>query len=334
VKALVTGATGFVGAAIVRVLLGEGHRVRALVRAGSDPANLSGLDVELATGDLADAPSLRAAARGCEAVFHAAADYRLWTPDPAVVYGTNVAGTARMLAAAATAGVPHFVHTSSVATLGLRRDGQPADETTPVERAHMVGHYKRSKFYAEQMVLRRRPPGMRVVVVSPSTPLGRGDVKPTPTGRIVADAIAGRIPAYVDTGLNIVHVDDVARGHLQAFQRGRAGQRYILGGENLSLADLLAVIAGRLGRRPPRIAIPHWLAMGYALAEEGRVRLLGGEPGATREGVRMSRRHMYFTSDKAMAELGYRPRPAEAAIAEAVDWFLARRRNDRGAGLS
>ncbi len=324
-KVLVTGATGFVGSAVVRRLLARGHPVRALVRPSSDLRNLEGLEVELARGDLLDGASLRSALRGCRALFHVAADYRLWAPDPNVLYAANVEGTRKLMEAALEQGVERIVYTSSVATLGLNRDGAPADETTPVSLDDMIGHYKRSKYLAEEVVRELvAARGLPAVIVNPSTPVGPRDIKPTPTGRMVRDAALGRMPAYVDTGLNIVHVDDVAEGHCLALERGATGQRYILGGENLSLREILAIIAGLTGRRPPRVRLPHGLVLPLGYAAQGWARLRGGpEPRLTADGVRMARKKMYFSSDKARRELGYLPRPAREALADAVAWFLS-----------
>lgn len=319
---LVTGANGFVGAAVVRALLGSGRRVRALTRAGSDATNLADLDVERVEGDVTSPDSLRAAVRGCSAVFHVAADYRLWAPDPAPMYRTNVDGSLNVLNVAAEARVERLVYTSSVAVLGTRADGEPADEDTPVTLAAMIGHYKRSKYLAEQAVAARaRDLATSVVIVNPSTPIGPGDVRPTPTGRIILDAARGRIPAFVDTGLNIVHVDDVARGHVQALESGRDGERYILGGRDMSLAAILEVVAARRGRRAPRVRLPHWSVLPVALVSEGLARVTRREPLLTLDGLRMSRKLMYFSSAKAERELGYRARAPEEAIDDALEWF-------------
>lgn len=323
-KILVTGATGFVGSAVVRRLLARGHAVRALARPTSDLRNLAGLEVELVRGDLHDGASLRRALEGCRALFHVAADYRLWTPDPNALYAANVEGTRRLMEAALAQGVQRIVYTSSVATLGLHPDGSPADENTPVGLDDMIGHYKRSKYLAEEVVRELvETRGLPAVIVNPSTPVGPRDIKPTPTGRMVRDAALGRMPAYVDTGLNIVHVDDVAEGHCLAFEHGQNGERYILGGENLSLQAILATIAALCGRRPPRIRLPHALVLPLGYVAQGWARLTGGpEPRLTADGVRMARKKMYFSSDKARRELGYRPRPAREALADAVAWFL------------
>lgn len=322
--ALVTGATGFVGSAVARALLAEGHRVKALVRPNSDRRNLAGLDVEPVTGDLDDPASLAPALQGCTALFHVAADYRLWVPDPKAMLRTNVAGTAAILRAAAAAGVARAVYTSSVATLGHHADGRPADEATAATEAQMIGPYKRSKFLAEDGARQAAAEtGLPVVIVNPSTPIGPRDVKPTPTGRIIVEAATGRIPAFVDTGLNLVHVDDVAQGHLAAFARGVAGERYILGGEDFALSAILAEIAGLVGRKAPKIRLPLGPIWPVALVAEAVSRVTGKEPMVTRDALRMARKTMYFSSDKARAALDYRPRPARQALVDALDWFRA-----------
>ena len=319
---LVTGGNGFVGSALVRLLLGQDHQVRVLVRPGSDQRNLERLDVDLVEGDLTDAASLQRAVRGCSHLFHVAADYRLWIPDPERMYKTNVDGSRDLLRAAADAGVNRMVYTSSVATLGINRDRSPADETTPVSLADMVGHYKRSKFLAEQAVLELvQEQGLPVVIVNPSTPIGPRDVKPTPTGRIIVDALRGKIPAYVDTGLNIAHVDDVAAGHLLAFERGEPGRRYILGGENLSLQAILGIICDYADLAPPRLRLRHNAVYPFAWLAEQWARVSGKEPFATVDGVKMSKKFMYFSSALAQQTLGYAPRPARLAIEDAIDWF-------------
>jgi dihydroflavonol-4-reductase len=321
VKSLVTGATGFVGSAVVRRLLREGHEVRVLVREASDRSNLDGLDVHVVEGDLTRATSLLPACDGCDALFHVAADYRLWAPKPEQLYRTNVDGTRAIMEAARQAGVPRIIYTSSVATLGIPKMGGSGDERTPVALADMIGHYKRSKFLAEQMVREFAAGGLPVVIVNPSTPIGPRDIKPTPTGRIVRDAMAGRLPAYVDTGLNVVHVDDVAEGHWLAFRHGIAGERYILGGFDMSLHELLIEIARISGRSPPRVRLPHAVVMPIAHIAQAWARLTGTNPIATVEEVRMSKKHMFFSSDRARRELGYRPRPVHQALEDAVRWF-------------
>lgn len=322
--ALVTGGTGFVGSALVRALLASGEPVRALVRPTSDTRNLDGLPVERVTGDLRDPASLRRALEGCTTLYHVAADYRLWAPDPRELYASNVDGTRALMEAALELGVARIVYTSSVATLGLHADGRPADEETPVTLDDMIGHYKRSKYLAEEVVREMaRTQGLPAVIVNPSAPVGPRDVKPTPTGRMVLDAAAGRMPAYVDTGLNIVHVDDVAAGHVAACRLGRAGERYILGGENMSLKEILAVICEIAGRPPPRLRLPHGLLLPVAYVAEAWARMSRREPLLTVDGIRLARKHMYFTSGRARRELGYAPRPAREALADAVAGFRA-----------
>ena len=323
---LVTGATGFVGSAVARALVAAGEPVRALVRPRSARGLPDDLPVEPVVGDLAEPASLVRAVAGCTALFHVAADYRLWVPEPEAMYRTNVEGTRALLVAAAEAGGRRIVYTSSVATLGLRADGSPADETTPSALGDMIGHYKRSKFLAERAVreLVERH-GLPAVIVNPSAPIGPRDARPTPTGRMVLEAARGRMPAYVDTGLNVVHVDDVAAGHLRAFERGRIGERYILGGDNLALGEILTVIARLVGRRPPRLRLPSGALMPVALLAEALARLRrSGEPLVTADGVRMAKKRMYFSSAKAERELGYRARPAEAALADALEWYRNR----------
>jgi dihydroflavonol-4-reductase len=322
-KALVTGATGFVGAAVARALLAQGWEVRVLVRSGAVQANLEGLAVEPVTGDLVDAPSLDRALAGCGALFHVAADYRLWARDPEEIYRNNVQGTRNILQSASRAGVGRIVYTSSVATIGLPADGSPGDEDTPVALADMIGHYKRSKFLAEQVVREAAKGGTDVVIVNPSTPIGPRDVKPTPTGQIVIDAATGRMPAYVDTGLNIVHVDDVAAGHVLAFERGRAGQCYILGGEDMTLRQILGEIARLAGRKPPAIRLPHAAVLPVAYVAEAIAGLTGRAPRVTVEGVRLSRKRMFFSSAKAARELGYQWRPPVQSFEDALAWFRA-----------
>lgn len=319
---LVTGANGFVGAAVVRALLDAGRPVRAFVRATSDRRNLEGLDAEIAEGDIRDPESLAAAMRGCRAVLHVAADYRLWVPDPDAMNATNVQGSLNVLDAAADAKVERVVYTSSVATLGLRKDRGPADEETPVTLDDMIGAYKRSKFLAEQAVRQRAETlGLDVVTVNPSTPVGPGDIKPTPTGRIILDTALGKMPAFVDTGLNLVHVDDVARGHLLALEKGHRGERYILGGRDMSLEHILALVAQHCGRPAPKVRLPHWFVVPVAVGSELAARLTRREPRVTLDGVRMSAKHMYFSSAKAERDLGYVWRDPAEAVTDAIDWF-------------
>ena len=323
-KALVTGATGFVGAAVARALDAAGWQVRVLARRGSNRSNLQSPAWDVVEGDLADLKSLERALEGCTGLFHLAADYRLGARDPTQLYRTNVEGTRRILSAARTAGVPRIVYTSSVATIGIPSDGSPGEERTPVAESHMIGHYKRSKFLAEEVARDAARTGMSVVIVNPSTPVGPGDIKPTPTGQLVLDAASGRMPAYVDTGLNIVHVDDVAAGHLLAFERGRAGERYILGGEDMTLQTILGQIARLVGRAPPRIRLPYAAVLPVAYLAEGFAKISGRSGRVTLEGVRMSRKRMFFSSAKAVSELGYRWRPPLQAFEDALRWYRER----------
>ena len=320
---LLTGATGFVGAAVLRCLIAAGHNVRALVRPNGDRRNLSGVDCEIVTGDLTDQESLKRAVRGCEAVFHVAADYRIWVPDPEKMKRVNVQGTVDLIRAAAAAGVPRIVYTSSVATLRVSDSGFPADEASHTELSDMIGAYKQSKFLAELEVKRLvNDAGIPVVMVKPTAPFGPRDVKPTPTGRLVVEAASGRMPAYVNTGLNVVHVDDVAAGHLLAYEKGAVGEAYILGGENRTLQWILETVAELTGQPPPRVRLPHWFVTPIAYIWEAVTRVRGsGEPMMTVDSVRMSRKPMYFSSEKARRELGYSPRPAVEALRDEIEWF-------------
>jgi dihydroflavonol-4-reductase len=320
---LVTGATGFIGSAVARRLLEAGHDVRALVRPNSDTRNLSGLPIATVPGDLQRPDSLVPALRGCDALFHVAADYRLWVRDDRAMIATNVEGTRRLMDAAGEAGVRRIVYTSSVAVLGHGANGTPADETADARLEDMIGPYKRSKFLAEQAVRELANRGLPVVIVHPTAPVGPRDIKPTPTGQMIAQAAAGRLPGYVETGLNIVDVDDVAEGHLLAFERGRVGERYILGGENMTLREIFAAIARLVGRPAPRVRVPYGCALAIACVAEGWSRLFGGEPLANIDAVRMARTPMFFDSAKARDELGFRSRPAAEALARAVAWFRA-----------
>jgi len=316
--AFVTGGSGFVGANLVRALLAEGWIVRALVRGSAE--NLAGLAVEPVAGDLF-LPSLAEALKGCDALFHVAAFYSLARRDAAAVMHANVAGTQAVLAAAKRARVPRVVHTSSVAAIGVRADGAPADESYQSAPEALTGVYKRSKFFAEEAVRAAARDGLDVVIVNPSTPIGPWDRKPTPTGNIVIRFATGRMPAYVETGLNVVDVRDVARGHLLAYERGRTGERYILGNENLRLADLLARLAPFVGRPAPRVRVPYAAALAYAVAAESLARLRGVQPEVEVEAVRMSRQRMFYDSAKAADGLGYVPGPLAPALADAVTWF-------------
>jgi dihydroflavonol-4-reductase len=319
---LITGASGFVGSAVARRLVASGHRVRALVRSSSPRRHIAGRELELCEGDLRDEAAVASAVKDVRYVFHVAADYRLWARDPSQIVATNVIGTRNIMQAALRAGVERIVHTSSVATLALPADGSPADESCPMSERDAIGAYKRSKIAAEQLVAGMvAQAGLPAVIVNPSTPIGAGDVRPTPTGRIIVEAATGRLPAFVDTGLNLVHVDDVAEGHLLALRQGRIGERYIIGGENVLLGKMLCDIAGLTGRRPPHIRLPHWSVLPVAYAAEAIAYVTGREPFATVQGVRMSRYRMFFTSAKAERELGYRARSYLDGLKDAVRWF-------------
>ena len=323
--ALVTGGTGFVGANVVRELLAEGATVRVLARPGGERRALAGLAVEIAEGDLLDPASLRRAVRGVETVFHVAADYRLWVRDARVLFRTNVDGTRAMLEAAADAGARRIVYTSTVGALGIPRDGTPGREDTPVSLADMVGPYKISKFLAEEVARGLAKAGAPIVVVNPSAPVGPWDVKPTPTGRMIVDFMQGRMFASLDTGLNLVHVRDVARGHLLAAHRGRLGERYILGHANLSLREIFGLLAAITGRRPPRLQIPYALAWFGAACLTGGARLTGRAPQVSLTAVRMAKKRMYFDPAKAVRELGLPQTDVRRALEDAVAWFRAHR---------
>jgi len=320
--ALVTGASGFVGSAVARSLANAGYAVRAMVRASSPRTNLDLPGLQIVEADMRDEAAVTQAADGARYVFHVAADYRLWAPDPGEIMRNNLQGTRAVMRAARAAGVERIVYTSSVATLRVRTDGVPADEREMLTEATAIGAYKRSKVAAENLVLRMAADeALPVVIVSPSTPIGPRDLRPTPTGRIIVEAACGRIPAFVDTGLNLVHVDDVADGHLRALRQGRIGERYILGGEDLALSRILAMIAGLAGRPAPRIRLPRRAVYPVAWVSEIAARFTGREPLATLDGLRMAKYKMYFSSTKAQAELGYRSRPAIEALKDAMDWF-------------
>ena len=324
-RALVTGGTGFVGSQVVRVLVEDGVDVRVLARSGSDRRALADLPVEFATGDLADPASLKAPLQGVEVLYHVAADYRLWAPDPAVLYRVNVGGTRALLLAAGAAGVSRIVYTSSVGTLGLPPDGRPGTEETLVRLEDMVGDYKRSKFLAEREAEAAAARGLPVVIVNPSAPIGPWDWKPTPTGRMLVDYLKGRMLAYLDTGLNLVHVQDVARGHLLAAVRGRPGERYILGhGEgNLPLRAIFERLAPYTGIRAPRVRLPHRAALAIGAGAEWVARFRGTEPAVARTAVRMAAKRMFFDPSKALRELGLPQTPVDQALRDAVDWFWA-----------
>ncbi|MEE8118292.1 MAG: hopanoid-associated sugar epimerase [Gammaproteobacteria bacterium] len=321
-KTFITGATGFVGSAVLRKLLKEGHQVRAMVRPQSDLSHLSGLDVETVTGDLTHRESLVPLLEGCNVLFHVAADYRLWVRHPKSIYANNVDGTRNLFEAAAQTGVERMVYTSSVATLGLNADGTPADEELPATLDDMLGHYKRSKYLAEEWVRRFvAERGANIVIVNPAAPIGPRDSRPTPTGKLILDAACGRMPAYVDTGLDVVHVDDVAAGHLLAFTNGKPGRRYILGSTNMTLRDILVEVSELVGRKPPSIELPSALVLPFAYLMEAWALLTGMEPIVSVDGVKLSRKRMFFTSQRAIDELGYAPRPGCEAIRDAVDWY-------------
>ena len=323
---LVTGATGFLGSAVARSLVRRGVKVRALARASSPRDNLAQLSCEVVAGDLTDRSSLVTAMRGVRYLFHVAADYRFWARDPSVILRANVDGTRNLMQEALAAGVERIVHTSSVATLAPATDGTSADETRTLSEDLAIGAYKRSKLVAERlvesMVSRQHLPA---VIVNPSTPIGPRDIKPTPTGRIIVEAARGHIPAYVDTGLNLVHVNDVAQGHLLALARGKVGERYILGGSDVPLAQLLADIAKLVGRSPPRLRLPRRLMFPVAVAAQGIAHFTDREPLITVDGLRMARYRMFFTSAKAERELGYLARPYQDGLRDALEWFRAAR---------
>jgi dihydroflavonol-4-reductase len=317
----VTGATGFVGAHVVRKLIGRGDRVVALVRPTSNPTLLEGLDIETVVGDIRDVDSFAASLDGVDELYHIAADYRLWSRDPNELYATNVEGTRNVMKTALARGVPRVVYTSTVGCLGIPNDGTPGDENTPVARNELVGHYKKSKFDAERVALDYAANGLPVVIVSPSTPVGPGDIKPTPTGRLILDFMRGRMPAYVDTGLNLIAVEDVAAGHLLAAEKGSPGERYILGNRNLTLREILGILADITGRKPPTLRLPHWAAIAAALASTSASRVLSREPGIPIEGALMARKRMFFSAAKAVRELGLPQTSVEDALARAVEWF-------------
>ncbi len=323
-KAFVTGATGFLGSHVARALADQGAALRLLVRPTSNLKNIEGLNAETATGDLRDAASLEKAISGCDTVFHVAADYRLWVRDPAEMYRSNVNGTRAILDAARKSGVKRVVYTSSVATMGFMASGHPADETSPVSLGDMIGHYKRSKFMAEQIALEGGRSGLEVIVVNPTTPVGEQDVKPTPTGRIVVDFLKKKFPAYVETGLNLVDVKVCARGHVAALEKGRSGERYILGGENLTLKQILDKLGKITGLPSPKIKLPYFFAFATGVIDEAITgRLLGREPRATVDAVRMGKKMMFASSYKAESELGWKIVPVDDALRRAVEWFQA-----------
>ena len=320
----VTGATGFVGSHVARVLAEQGADLRLLVRSSSDPKNIEAIKAERVTGDLRDPGSLERAMEGCEAVFHVAADYRLWVRDPQQMFRSNVEGTRSILEGARKNHVRRVVYTSSVATMGFTEIGHPADEDSPVSLASMIGPYKRSKFIAEELAFSASRDGMDVVVVNPTTPVGEQDIKPTPTGRIIVDFLKKKFPAYVDTGLNLVDVRECARGHVAALEKGKSGERYILGGENLTLKQILDKLASITGLRSPKMKVPYAVALAAGVVDEVVTgRMFGREPRATIDAVRMGRKKMFVTSSKAERELGWKTISVDDALRRAVQWFTA-----------
>lgn len=325
-SAFLTGGTGFVGASLARLLLRQGLRVKALARKGSDRRNLDGLNIEIVEGGLLDKEAIAAGVKDCRYVFHCAADYRIWIPNPDEMYKANVEGTENVLRAAASAGVEKIVHCSSVAAVKVPHDKIPVDETSEYSSlSDIVGHYKKSKYLSD--VLARdlgKKEGLPVVVVNPAAPIGPMDIKPTPTGKVVVDFLNGRIPSYIDTGLNVVHVEDVAMGHWLAALKGRVGERYILGGENLTLKEMLDLLSSVTGRPGPRFKTPYAVALAFGAVDTAIASLRGTEPLAPYDAVKMAKYYMWFKSDKAKAELGFTTRPAREALKDAADWFLAK----------
>jgi len=320
--AFLTGATGFLGSHVARALAEHSADLRLLVRANSNTKNIADLKADLVTGDLRDPASLEKGIAGCDVVFHVAADYRLWVRDPEEMYRSNVEGTRAILEAAHKNGVRRVVYTSSVATMGFTSNGQPADENSPVSLDNMIGHYKRSKFMAEQVTIEAARAGQDIVIVNPSTPIGERDIKPTPSGRIIVDFLKKKFPAYVDTGLNLVDAKQCARGHIAALEEGRSGERYILGGENLTLKQILDKLAAITGLSSPKVRVPYVLALATGVVDEvvtGRIR--GREPRATIDAVRMGRKKMFVSSGKAERELGWKCIPVDDSLRRAVDWF-------------
>jgi len=321
-KAFVTGATGFVGSHVARLLAAQGADLRLLTRSSSPTSNIDSLKAERVTGDLTDPESLKKGMQGCEFVFHVAADYRLWVRDPEQMYRANVEGTRAILRAAEESNVRRVVYTSSVATMGFNGNGAPCDEESPVALSNMIGHYKRSKFMAEQIVLEAGRGGANVVMVNPTTPIGEQDIKPTPTGRIIVDFLNRNFPAYLDTGLNLVDVTECAQAHITAVEKAHPGERYIIGGENLTLKQILDKLAAITGLPAPTMKVPHMVAMGFAACDQVFTGLvLGKEPRATVDAVRMGRKKMFASSAKAERELGYKVVPVDGALHRAVEWF-------------
>jgi dihydroflavonol-4-reductase len=324
VRVFITGATGFVGGHVARAYASEGASLRLLTRQTSRLDSLSGMDADTVIGDLREPEKLRSALAGCDALVHVAADYRLWVRDPAQMYAANVDGTRELLKIAREVGVQRVVYTSSVATMGFKADGSIVNEDSPVALAEMIGHYKRSKFMGEQEAIRAAQAGQHVMILNPTTPIGPGDAKPTPTGRIIVDFLNKKFPAYVDTGLNLVDVAEVARMHVVALERGTPGDRYILGGENLTLKQILDRMSSITGLPSPTMKVPHAVAMAFAFFDENFTgKLRGREPRATVEAVRMGKKTMFASSAKAERELGFRVLPVYQALRSAIDWFIA-----------
>jgi dihydroflavonol-4-reductase len=324
VKVFVTGATGFVGSHVAQELFRHGADLRILIRSSSRLSNLEGIPAETVVGDLLQVDALRSAVSGCDAVMHVAADYRLWVTDPEKMNATNVTGTRELLRLAREEGIPRVVYTSSVATMGFLSNGRPCDEATPVSLANMIGHYKRSKYLAEQEAIAAARAGQQVIILNPTTPIGSGDIKPTPTGRIIVDFLKRKFPAYMNTGLNLVDVDEVARTHVKALTAGHPGERYILGGENLTLKQLLDKMSAITGLPSPTVRVPHSVAMMFAVWDQTFTgRLLGREPRATVEAVRMGKKMMFVSSAKAERDLGFQVVPVYGALRSAIDWFRA-----------
>jgi dihydroflavonol-4-reductase len=324
VRVFITGATGFVGGHVARHYSAEGASLRLLTRQTSRLDSLAGIDAEMVTGDLREPEKLRSALTGCDALVHVAADYRLWVRDPKQMYAANVDGTRELLKLARETGIPHVVYTSSVATMGFKADGTIVNEDTPVTLADMIGHYKRSKFLAEQEAIGAARAGQHVMILNPTTPIGSGDAKPTPTGRIIVDFLNKKFPAYVDTGLNLVDVDEVARMHVVALDRGTPGERYILGGENLTLKQILDRMSAITGLPSPSMKVPHTVAMAFAFFDENITgKILGKEPRATVEAVRMGKKMMFASSSKAERDLGFQVLPIYNAMRAAIEWFVA-----------
>lgn len=321
---LVTGATGFIGAALVRQLLDQGDTLRVLSRSDSDRRNLDGLKVEIADGDLQDAASLYKAVKGCQRLYHVAAHYSLWAPEPQLFYRINVEGTKNLMQAAWEAGMERVVYTSTVGTLGIPTDGQPGNEETPVSLSDMVGHYKRSKYLAERAVVQMARQGLPVVIVNPSAPVGPRDIKPTPTGQMIVDFLKGKMWAYLDTGMNLIDVEDVARGHILAMEKGRIGQKYILGHRNMALREIFETLGNISDIKPPTFKAPYVLALSAAYLSEGVSWLTQKPPSVPLIGVKMAKKRMYFDSSKAVRELGLPQSPIEEALEKAVGWFRGR----------